>query len=100
MKVTHNNKTYELNVERAIELGVLKHEWEPKVGDVLEATGIKIVVIQSNGSNKYFLIGRGKSLHYFGDYPMTVEELKAKYGKWNYLGNIDKKFGQILENFN
>ena len=67
MKIQHNNKEYELNIEKALELGILKPVIKFNVGDVWKSVSISPQVIArvvwtaiSNKDSKvYALLGNG-----------------------------------------
>ncbi len=51
MNIKHENKEYTLNVARAIELGVLKEEKNPKPGEVWQINGESNPILILKGNN-------------------------------------------------
>lgn len=102
MKITHNNKDYLLNVERAIELGVLKQE-RPKlrVGDVYMgySQSTFIILIEDYGTKgRFILIGSSDGLNRFsGSYDEI--SFNSSFSDWKYLGNINEEFKGLLKDF-
>lgn len=105
MKINHENKNYVLDVDRAIELGVLKQKIEYKIGDVFGQGNTKCVIVESgHSSGRYSVIGLyGLSFYSNTNYstPQEVGDYMINCGDvgFKYLGNINDDFRKLLKNF-
>ena len=89
MKITHNNKSYILNAERAIELGVFKPELPPlplRAGDVYKTDKgycNQLLVQVAYDQDKWQLLGMGlhPNSNSFYHTVHTLAEIKAELEK-------------------
>lgn len=83
MKITIDNKKYELDISKAKKLGLLKEERDFKSGDIFQKEGfIKIMVLDnfwgdSSSERRYQIFGCGSSLTPYSDFDrlQTKEEI-------------------------
>lgn len=115
MKITHNNKEYELDVEQSLNLGVLKECFKNvKAGDVFvssqyENSPIKILVAHANLSKsghqgqRYVLIGNCGANAWdagYGSQTLTIEQVEHYLANgWKLVGNINNHLDNLLAYF-
>lgn len=84
MKITIDNKNYQLDISKAKKLGLLKEERDFKSGDVFQTKGgyTKIMILAifwagSNSKRRYQIFGCGNSLIPFSNFDrlQTKEEI-------------------------
>jgi len=87
MKITIDKKDYELNVEKAKELGVLNEYRELTPGDIYKTPNVTVILGYSHYDRKFYLFGATQNPFLgFGDRPLSAEDMKK------YLNEIDFKF--------
>lgn len=122
MKITHNNKEYELDAERAIELKVLKPVGitDIKVGDVFDSTKgcSRVVIGQANyhydysesRDYRYLMLGfiglspfsnrgdTGDKAHYSVFTKQGVVDNLNENGYF-YVGNVNSQVAELFKKF-
>ena len=117
MKITLENKEYEIDIERAKQLGLCKKVHEQitsfKVGDVFHAPGHSRIVItaanwcySSDKNNRRYNIAGSCGLNLFSNFGSDLEKLPTYEKMLNYLnnqqfvliGNINSEMATAINN--
>lgn len=104
MKITIENEEYDLNIDRAVELGIAK-KVRPKLtsikpGDVFKVNpkGNNYIVIIKTHDDKYLLGGLlNNPFDLYSQSEMSEAEALAflNGNNWGYIDNISKGWGHI-----
>ena len=104
MKIEFENNEYEIDVERAIELGICKKVQNVlsfRVGDVFEARGGRVLIVEHMyGSDQYNIAGLdGLKLYSDFDEPLTSSEMLEYLNESDYkfVANINDKIAELIE---
>ena len=107
MKIQVQNKQYEINIERAIELGICKKIRQEitdfRVGDVFETPGgTRVLTIQTlHWADAYNIVGFCGVLPY-SDFnkPLTYEEMikHLNEDEYEFVDNINEQINELIAN--
>lgn len=94
MKITHNNKDYTLDIEKAVADGYLVPvQYTPVCSGAtyMSPSGSKIVLIQDRDSKHVRFIGLGGTFDMYSDLWMPKEDFLKAYvnrssNPWKYIG--------------
>lgn len=107
MKIEFENNQYEIDVERAIGLGICKKVRKEiadfNIGDVFEAPGgSRVLIIQSKYySNAYNFAGRyGVSLYSDFDEPLSANQIVdyLNHNEYEFVANINEQIHELIVN--
>ncbi len=99
MKITLENKEYELNIERAKELGVLTEARKLEIGDLYKNdVGTPLVVAKSFGGESYFFMGFNGFSPYSNE-NRTASEMRVYLDTNNYrfVCNLNKAVDSLIK---
>ena len=94
MQVKHNDQNYTLDVQRALELGVLKKQITTiETGDVYEyGCGTRLCFIRAGFMNRNFQIIGLYGLTHYSDWPFSKPEGATPQETITWVNNRDLKF--------
>jgi len=93
MKVTIDNEDYELDIEKAKELGLLKKKIILKSGQVYSNGSVKVLLIADDNEDSFILTGRnGNICTCFYDSPKDIDIIfnLIETKQWKYVGELGK----------
>lgn len=107
MKIEFENNQYEINIERAIELGICKkirrEITDFRVGDVFESpNGVRVLTIQTlHWADAYNIVGLHGVLPY-SDFskPLTHEDMIEHLNafEFEFVANINEQINDLIDN--
>lgn len=105
MKIEFENNEYEIDVKRAIELGICKKArkeiTEFRVGDVFDCFGARVLIVEHmHGGDQYNIAGlNGLKLYSDFDEPLTYSEMLEFLNEADYkfVANINDKIAELIE---
>ena len=107
MKIEFENNQYEIDVERAIELGICKKARKEitdfNVGDVFEGqAGVRVLIIQSKFfADAYNIAGIYRvSLYSDFDEPLSANQIVdyLNHNEYEFVDNINKQIHELIVN--
>ena len=104
MKITINEKEFEIDTERAIELGICKRISKIKkikAGDVFESGMERVMIIQPICGVKKFNIVGFNGLEPFGDFSelQTRDDMieLLNEGDYTFIANINDQINELIQ---
>jgi len=105
MKIKIENEQYEIDVNRAIELGICKKVrdiLDIRVGDVfVDDCGTRLLIVESAYNSSRYNIAGLYGLDFYGDFdePQTINEMLDFLNDkgYKFVANINDEISELIE---